>query len=278
MRCLSFMQSAARVAGGVRRLLALAMLAICPVAFGQSLGNTFSDLWWKPNESGWGVTVDHQQDVMFLTFFVYGADGSPYWVTGVLNRVGANTTAPFVFTGNLAESRGPSFGNPFNSSLVTYRPVGTATFTASLINAATLVYSIDGVTVTKSLERQTLRFLDFSGLYNGTVAFTTSECPVPSQNGQTFGETGQMTVLQTGSSFKLLLQPTSGGTCGFVGTYSQTGSIGSVVGNAQCSGNAAGTFTLDGLQWTLFGMSGRLTARQPGNCTLTGILGGTGLH
>ena len=37
----------------------------------QNLGTTFTDLWYTPGEDGWGVTIDHQQNVMFLTFFIY---------------------------------------------------------------------------------------------------------------------------------------------------------------------------------------------------------------
>ena len=47
----------------------------------QNLGTIFTDDWWNPNESGWGLIVAHQQNFMFATFFIYRADGSPYWVT-----------------------------------------------------------------------------------------------------------------------------------------------------------------------------------------------------
>ena len=82
------------------------------------------------------MTVDHQQDVMFLTFFVYRADGSPYWVTATLQKVGFSglATSPQVFTGDLYETHGPSFGVPFNPAAVTNRKVGTATFTATSVS------------------------------------------------------------------------------------------------------------------------------------------------
>ena len=135
-------------------------LSVCGSCLAQSLGTTFTDLWWNPSESGWGVTVDHQQDVMFLTFFVYRSDGSPYWVTSLLTHP-IDPSRPFFFSGDVSETHGPSFGQPFDPSLVTNRKVGTATFNATQGNAATLTYSIDGVTVTKSIQRQTLRFFDF---------------------------------------------------------------------------------------------------------------------
>ena len=71
----------------VRYFAALAAgLVISGSAMAQNLGTVFTDLWWIPAESGWGVTIDHQQNFMFLTFFIYRADGSPYWVTALLQQ------------------------------------------------------------------------------------------------------------------------------------------------------------------------------------------------
>ena len=80
-------------------------LCICGSCLAQSLGTAFSDLWWNPAESGWGVTVDHQQDVMFLTSFIYRRDGSPYWVTSVLSHP-VDPSRPFFFSGDVYETHG----------------------------------------------------------------------------------------------------------------------------------------------------------------------------
>jgi hypothetical protein len=143
----------------------VAGLFIASNASAQNLGTIFSDLWWIPAESGWGVTVDHQQDVMFLIFFVYRSDGSPYWVTATLQKVGIAglATLPQVFAGDLYETHGPPFNVPFNTAPVTNRKVGTATFTATTGNAASLQYSIDDANGTKNIEHQTLRNVNFTG-------------------------------------------------------------------------------------------------------------------
>ncbi len=95
----------------VSRLLiaALAGLLFAGSATAQNLGTTFTDLWYTPGEDGWGVTIDHQQNVMFLTFFIYRADRSPYWVTAVVTKVGTGGLAnpPQVFTGSVFENHGP---------------------------------------------------------------------------------------------------------------------------------------------------------------------------
>lgn len=164
----------------LRQFAAVVFVSASFNVFAQSLGTTFSDLWWNPAESGWGVTVDHQQDVMFLTFFIYRTDGSPYWVTALLRSTGSDA-APFTYTGDVYENSGPYFGSSFNPAQVSARKVGSATFSASAISAATLVYTVNGVTVSKSLQRETLQNLDFSGAFNGVLNYELSGCPTPWQ-------------------------------------------------------------------------------------------------
>lgn len=264
-----------------RYLVAVAAgLIIGTNAIAQNLGTTFTDLWWNPAESGWGVTVDHQQEVMFLTFYVYRADGSPYWVTGTLQKVGFSglATSPQVFTGDLNETHGPSFAVPFNPAAVTVRKVGTATFTAPSLIAATLQYSIDGINVTKNIERQTLRFVNYTGQYLGGTAYTLSNCQNPANNNQTITDAGLLTIIQSGTSFQLTAQGQTTN-CSFSGTYSQRGRLGYVSGgNYSCTDGSLGTFALLGLEWTVVGMTG-LVSGQNQFCSFVGYLGGiTGGH
>ena len=48
-------------------------------AFDRSYATNFQDLWWNPNESGWGINFAHQGDILFATLFTYGADGRSLW-------------------------------------------------------------------------------------------------------------------------------------------------------------------------------------------------------
>jgi len=66
--------------------VAVTLLLVTTQANGQATGTILSDLWGNAAEPGWGVTVQHQSEVVFLTFFIYRADGTPYWVTGTLTR------------------------------------------------------------------------------------------------------------------------------------------------------------------------------------------------
>ncbi len=246
----------------------------------QNLGTTLSDLWWNPAESGWGVTVDHQQNFMFLTFFIYQANGTPYWVTAQLQKVGTGglATFPQIFTGPVYQTNGPWFGGAFNPAAVTTQTVGTATFTiASSYLFATLQYSINGVNVTKSLQRQTLVNVNYSGTYLGGTAYTLSGCSNPANNGMNVADSGVLTITQAGTSVHIVAQG-SAATCTFNGTYSQSGSLGQTGGNFSCSDGTFGSFTLIAMQWTLFGMTAGLSG-QSQFCAFNGVLGGiTGTH
>ncbi len=261
-----------------RRFVAALVLTVLVVsnAAAQNLGTTFSDVWWNPNESGWGMVVAHQQDVIFATFYIYGADGSPYWVTGELRKVGTGgpTAPPVVFTGPVYETHGPWFGGVFNPTLVGIQQVGTATFTATGAFNATLQYSVNGVNVTKTIQRQTLSNVNYSSQYGGGIVYQLSQC-IPSQssnNGKTISDTAVLTIVQSGTAFHMdaVGQITN---CSFNGTYAQGGSLGQVNGNYSCVTGEAGTFSLYAMQWTLFGMTAGVTGQNQ-SCRFDGFLGG----
>jgi len=110
----------------------------------------FQDLWWNPNESGWGVNITHQGDVVFATWFTYGATGKNQWL--VMSE-GRRTTGN-VFTGKLYRTSGPAYNNePWDGS-VGVAEVGSGTFTFTNAAAGSFTYTVDGVTQTKAITRQ----------------------------------------------------------------------------------------------------------------------------
>jgi monoamine oxidase len=109
----------------------------------------YQDLWWNPNESGWGVNVTHQGNILFATLFIYDSSGRDMWLV----MSGGNKQADGSFTGDLFRTAGPAFNvTPFVG--VTVAKVGVMTFRFASGNAGTLTYSVDGVTVTKAIQRQ----------------------------------------------------------------------------------------------------------------------------
>ena len=113
----------------------------------------FSDLWWKPSESGWGLNLmQHPSGILFATVFVYGPDGRPTWY----HVPDGTWTTPTRFQGAAYKTAGPYFGGAFNPALVTVMPSGTATFDFNPTNyeTATVTMILDGVTFIKDVQRQ----------------------------------------------------------------------------------------------------------------------------
>lgn len=235
-----------------------------------SAGTTYSDLWWNPAEPGWGVTVDHQDKYTFLTFFIYKADGTPYWVIAGLDQVGTPNfyTSPVTFTGGVYEATGPYYGGAFDPSKVKSRQVGTATFTANTIYSANLTYTINGTTVTKALQRETLKNLNYSGSYTGALSLSLAACGVP----ETIYQYGDIIINQSQNTIAVVAT-ISDTKCTFTGNYFQNGSVGAAAGKFDCGGGFAGTFELNALQWTIMGFTGSVSGIAQG-CSFYGLIGG----
>ena len=118
-----------------------------------ALATNYQDLWWAAPagiESGWGINLTMQSNVIFATWFTYDVDGTPLWLS-----VTATNVAPGVYSGPLARTRGPPFDSvPFDPAKVTRTPVGTATFTFADGNHATFAYTVNGVSQSKPITRE----------------------------------------------------------------------------------------------------------------------------
>lgn len=121
----------------------------CEFAQTPSAGN-FQDLWWLPSESGWGLNLVHQGDILFATLFTYGQDREGVWLVGSnLARVGER-----VYSGELYRTAGPAFSaQPFDPSRVSFIAVGTIKVSFDDAGHGTLTYSVNGVTQSKPISR-----------------------------------------------------------------------------------------------------------------------------
>ena len=114
----------------------------------------YQDLWWERSgtESGWGVNLTHQGDIIFATWFTYQAGGKGMWlVMSNGNKVGNG-----VYSGDLARTTGPnafSATTPFDPTKVRQTVVGNATFTFTDASNGTFRYTVDGITQTKQIAR-----------------------------------------------------------------------------------------------------------------------------
>jgi hypothetical protein len=110
----------------------------------------YQDLWWNPNEAGWGINVTHQGNVIFATLFTYDASGKGAWyVLAHADRTGAGA-----YSGTLYRTHGPVFNaSPWVAA--TSAEVGTMSFKFTSGIVGTLTYAIDGIQVTKTIQRET---------------------------------------------------------------------------------------------------------------------------
>jgi hypothetical protein len=120
-----------------------------------TLAYNYQDLWWAApagSEMGWGVSLTHQGDTIFATWFTYDLDRTPLWLF-----VTALKTAQGTYSGTLYRTTGPPFNSvPFDSTAVTGTAVGTATFTFADGNTGTFDYTVNGITQTKAITREVL--------------------------------------------------------------------------------------------------------------------------
>ena len=117
--------------------------------FDRSLTTNFQDLWWNPEEPGWGLGLSHQGDILFATLFTYDASGRDLWL--VMSR--GERIADGRYIGELLQTSGPPF-NAFPWTPATATQVGTMTVQFTRGNAATVTYTLGGVLVVRSIERQ----------------------------------------------------------------------------------------------------------------------------
>ncbi|HXS51449.1 MAG TPA: CARDB domain-containing protein [Usitatibacter sp.] len=113
----------------------------------------YTALWWNPRESGWGLNVNQQGDIIFATLFIYGHNGQPMWL--VMSN-GARQGSADVFSGDLYLTSGPPFNlepYPGFSSVRTTR-VGSMKISFTGPDNGSLDYTINGEEETKAIQKQ----------------------------------------------------------------------------------------------------------------------------
>ena len=255
---------------GVRWLFIGVLLAVPSASAFAASGYDYSDSWWTPAESGWGLQLVQQRDIVFATLYVYGADGTPRWYSGALPFTGLTpqTRAPN-YEGDLYQTTGPWFGTvAFAPSAVVYRRVGTMRIAGDNMTRATLSYAVDGVAVQKTIERQTFRYDDYAGDYAGAFVVTTSRCTNPASDGtRTLPAT--LTVAQAGTAMTIVAA-LPGKSCSYTGPYTQNGRLGQFAAGFVCSNGEVGTLFFEEMSVQRFGFMGRLFGVDNAGCHIEG--------
>ena len=108
-------------------------------------------MWWNPSESGWGVSIiQHANGNAFVLWYAYEPDGTPAWFV----MPSGTWSASNILSGTLYATAGPGANAPFNAANVRSAVVGSATLTFSGTNSAYFSYTVNGVSGSKTLNRQ----------------------------------------------------------------------------------------------------------------------------
>ena len=117
----------------------------------QTQGTSYSDLWWNPAESGWGVNINQQGDIIFATWFTYGTGGRNAWYV----MSDARRQADGSFKGAIYQTTGVPFAQiSGQASAITIDEVGNGTFRFTSNEGGTFSYKIGTVEQIKTISRQ----------------------------------------------------------------------------------------------------------------------------
>ena len=136
-------------------LSALLVLALGSTAVNAQAIQNYVGFWWKPSESGWGLTIQQQGARTFAVWFTYDAQSAPIWYT--LDCAFAGTTC----AGDLYTATGTPLAQITGSANITAIKAGTGLITVTSSNRLSLAYTVGNVTQTKtSLEPQNFAAAD----------------------------------------------------------------------------------------------------------------------
>lgn len=117
------------------------------------LGPNYRGLWWNSPagfESGWGLSIEHQGDLLFAVWFTYDAAGNGQWLVMPRGERSANA-----YSGALYRTRGPAFNaSPWSPAAVEVVPVGTARLAFADMANGTFTFTIGTQAQTKAITRQ----------------------------------------------------------------------------------------------------------------------------
>lgn len=266
----------------IRRFAAavLASFGFCLPASATIHSIDFTDIWWIPAESGWGLNLIQQGDVLFGTLFVYGTDRTPRWYAASALVPQSAPAGTFVFKSPLYRTTGTPLATvPFDPTSVVLDQVGEMTLTFSSPTSGTLVYNVGSDTITKQIQRQTFRTDSPTGTFIGGLSIVASACSVSSSNGPVSFIGAFVITIGTGNAVSVRLDDGLGVVCTMNGTLSTQGKLASITnGTWGCSASTGtptnGPFTITSLDIQVNGIHGNFGGSLNQLCTYNGRIGG----
>jgi hypothetical protein len=244
-----------------RLLLTLVLLT----ASLQAVAADYTDIWYNPAESGWGMNLVESDSFMFLTFFIYGSDGKPTWYFGQVSQDASSN-----YNGTLYAASGTYFILPWAGA--TTSPAGTVSFQPLDLYTAKLVYTVNGVgTVNKTIQRQPLTPFNIAGDYTGGLVLSQSQCA----NSGTGTLTANISIsqpLNNVGSVSIGVARADGIICTFTSPVKQWGKRYQMQNATYtCNNGRSTTAKVDDINATSHGVEGTWSALVEGGCVETGI-------
>jgi hypothetical protein len=243
-----------------KRLLLIMALA---GAVAPAQATLYTDIWWDPAQSGWGVNFVQTDDFIFATTYIYDVDNTPTFITANLYLASNGN-----YVGDVIVTTGPYFAAAaYDTGLVTRQVAGTATFRPDGPATGNFSYRVFDKFVSKDIQRQNLVASALDGSYVGALRMDVSGCLAAERNALTY-RYAEIEVVETAPGRLQIAVPIDSGLlCTFAGPLTQTGNINHMTDAAYvCNDVRSVTATLSELKSTSLGIEGRWLASIEGGC------------
>lgn len=136
----------------VASLLGSTSFVVSDETIGRQTASAFdySDLWWTPTESGWGISIFTRGDNLFAVWFVYDRAGNPSWYS----LQGGTWLSPTQYTGRIFKTSANAMAGVDVLTKTTASEVGTGTITFNTYDQAVFSFTLNGIAGSKTISRQ----------------------------------------------------------------------------------------------------------------------------
>jgi hypothetical protein len=238
-------------------------------------------LWWNPTESGWGLTLTQQSNVMFATLFVYDASGNATWYTASCQIAGNNCSGDLLRVRGGATPTAPWAGSNISASLA-----GSIAFNFSSNDSASMSYTLDSVNASKQISRQIFgppppAPARLTGSWQGATLESRVNCSEEINDGN-YGIYGQYDIFMTsGSSGSISIthNSQSGTTCSYSGNFLYSGTSLAASGTLSCDDGRRGNWQSTRMTALERSMSIELNLQlnTTETCSVRSVIGGSHL-
>lgn len=210
------------------------VIALAFPAFAGAVTANYEDWWWNDQQSGHGLNIGQQNDILFVSWFTYDETGAGMWLTMSAFLTGTRASGDWIRT------TGPALGTPFDPAKVTKTIVGTGTLTFGSLHDATLDWTVNGKSGSVALTRMSWATRNPAGAQAGRMYVT----PVGCSGAPNLNVSITTTYSTSGSTITVIddYRPIGTKVCTMTGTLVPSGSYFFVSGSYACDNGQTGAW------------------------------------